>query len=68
MGLENEQMGQTHVAVALGVGDGSCNLLGLSCLLFPPCDRGDWTLDKVDVRLDAVGTRVTFGEDFKKPA
>lgn len=69
-GLENEQIGHIQVAELAGEGSG----VGKWKLL-PVIDKGDavvllegllrcWA----DGRLEGLGTRVIFAEDFKKPA
>lgn len=76
-GFEKEQIGQTHVALT-ETGDGGAGARvrrGLPCLvggvrfglpragLVPIVGRGDQ-----EERWDGFGWRVTFGEDFRKPA
>lgn len=75
-GLENEHIGQIHVALA-GLGEGDfCGVLvrGRGDNEFPR--RGDWDMPELAVALRDLsvlffcgfGYRITFGEDFKKPA
>jgi hypothetical protein len=78
-GLEKEQMRHIQVAVLAGEGSGAGRWNGLSAR-----DSGDAVAlldgvlrfdiarfcieDCIEDRLDGFGTRVIFGEDFKKPA
>lgn len=69
IGLENEQIGQTQVAVegsAAGAGDAAYDRGGVEPLLTDAAyDIGRAARD---VCLEGFGYKVTLGDDFKKPA